>query len=125
MAAVLLLGAVAGNRLNADTEKQKEKEQDSKVYEIGPEIQPPKLVHVVEPEFDPKSEEAFNSGVVKMQIVITNDGAVKDPKVLSGINERQDGKAMEAVKKWIFKPATRSGKPVNVRVSVEVSFHLL
>ena len=32
---------------------------------------------------------------------------------------------MEAVQQWRFKPATKEDKPVNVRVTVEVNFHLL
>jgi TonB family protein len=123
IAIVLLAGALSGRFLGADTSK--DREEDAKVYDIGPDVQPPKLVHVVEPEFDPKSEEAFTSGVVRMQIVITTEGNVKDPKVVAGLNERQNDKAIEAVKKWRFKPALRQNKPVNVKVTVEVSFHLL
>jgi TonB family protein len=123
IAIVLLAGALSGRFLGADASK--DKEEDAKVYDIGPDVQPPKLVHVVEPEFDPKSEEAFTSGVVRMQIMVTMEGDVKNPKVVSGLNERQNDKAMEAVKKWRFKPALRQNKPVNVKVTVEVSFHLL
>jgi TonB family protein len=122
-AIVLLAGALSGRFLAADTSKTKE--ENAKIYEIGPDIQPPKLVHVVDPEFDPKSEEAFTSGVVRMQIVVTTEGNVKDPKVVSGLNERQNSKAIEAVKKWRFKPALHQDKPVNVKVTVEVNFHLL
>jgi protein TonB len=98
---------------------------DETVYDIGGDVQPPKLIHVVEPEFDPKSEEAFTSGVVRIQIVVTHEGSVRDPKVVAGLNERQDKKAVVAVTQWRFKPALRQGDPVNVRATVEVNFHLL
>ena len=88
-------------------------------------MQPPKLIHVVEPAFDPKSEEAFTSGVVRIRIVVTLEGGVRDPKVIAGLNDRQDKKAVEAVTQWRFKPARRQGEPVNVRATVEVNFHLL
>ena len=101
------------------------KDQQESVYDIGGEVQPPKLIHVQEPSFDPKSEEAFTSGVVRIQIVVTHEGSVRDPKVVSGLNERQDKKAVEAVEHWRFKPATRRGEPVSVRATVEVNFHLL
>lgn len=123
IAIVLMTGALWGQLLGAETAK--DKENDAKIYELGPDVQPPKLVHVVEPEFDPKSEEAFTSGVVRMQIVVTTEGSVKDPKVLSGLNDRQNSKAIEAVKKWRFKPALHENKPVSVKVTVEVTFHLL
>jgi protein TonB len=35
-----------------------------------------------------------------------------------------DQKAMEAVSKWRFRPATKDGKPVPVMVNVEVHFRL-
>ena len=48
-----------------------------------------------------------------------------DPKVIAGLNDHQDKKAVEAVTQWRFKPAQRQGEPVNVRATVEVNFHLL
>jgi periplasmic protein TonB len=101
------------------------KDNSETVYDIGGDVQPPKLIHVVEPAFDPKSEEAFTSGVVRIQIVVTLEGGVRDPKVVAGLNDRQDRKAVEAVTQWRFKPALRQGEPVNVRATVEVNFHLL
>lgn len=96
-----------------------------KIYDIGGDVLPPKLIHVVEPQFNPKSEEAYVSGTIKIQVVITKNGGVKDPKVLTGKNERQDKAATDAVAQWRFKPASRNGEPVNVRATVEVNFHLL
>jgi TonB family protein len=120
---LVLVAAITGISINADSPKQKT--EDDKVYDLGDGIQPPKLIHVVEPEFDPKSEEAFSSGVVRIQLIVSAEGVVRDPKVVAGINERQDQKAIEAVKQWRFKPGLRESKPVNVRVTVEVNFHLL
>ena len=103
-------------------DKSKETE---KVYDIGGEVQSPKLIHVVEPEFDPKSEDAFTTGVVKIQVIVTSKGEVKDPKILSGTSAQQSKKATDAVLQWRFKPGLLNGKPVNVRATVEVNFHLL
>ena len=105
--------------------KTTEKKQDDPIYAIGGDVKPPKLVHVVEPEFSAHSEQAFVSGVVKIQMIVTSDGMPKAPKVLSGLGEVQDKKAVEAVEQWRFKPAIKEDKPVNVRVTVEVNFHLL
>jgi TonB family protein len=35
-----------------------------------------------------------------------------------------DENAVEAVKTWKFKPATRNGIPVRVRAMAEITFHL-
>ena len=109
-------------RVNAAEDKNKDAE---KVYDIGGAVQSPKLIHVVEPEFDPKSEDAFTTGVVKIQIIVTSRGDVKDPKVLTGGSAQQSKKAVDAVLQWRFKPGLLNGQPVNVRATVEVNFHLL
>ena len=36
-----------------------------------------------------------------------------------------DEKAMEAVKRWKFRPAQKDGKPITVSATIEVNFHLL
>jgi TonB family protein len=36
-----------------------------------------------------------------------------------------DEKAIEAVQRWLFKPGTSKGVPVNVRAQVKVTFTLL
>jgi TonB family protein len=36
-----------------------------------------------------------------------------------------DEKALEAARKWKFKPAMLNGKPVPVRVNIEIRFMLL
>jgi TonB family protein len=117
--------AAARDGNKTDAGKTAEKQQNDPIYEIGGDVKPPKLVHVVEPEFSVHSEQAFVSGVVKIQMIVTSEGLPKEPKVLSGLGDVQNKKAVEAVKQWRFNPATKEDKPVNVRVTVEVNFHLL
>ena len=54
------------------------------------------------------------SGTVILQVVIDEDGCVRDPKVLQGINRYQDSAALDAVRQWVFLPSTLEGKPVGV-----------
>jgi TonB family protein len=35
-----------------------------------------------------------------------------------------DEKAIEAVRKWRFKPAMKDGKPVNVKMPIEITLRL-
>lgn len=114
--------------LRADDQSSENKNNDTpekRIYEPGGDVKAPKLVHYVEPDFSPKSKEAFVEGTVKISTVVTSEGVVKEVRVLSGLNTEEDRTAVEAVKQWKFQPGTKGGQPVNVRVTVEVSFHLL
>ena len=96
-----------------------------KVYEPGGEITAPKLLHYVEPEFSPSSKEAYVEGTVKISTVVTTEGKARNSKVISGLSAEEDRTALDALKQWTFRPGTKSGKPVNVRVNVQIDFHLL
>jgi TonB family protein len=125
-AALLFAGALAAANDQAKNEKDSKAEGGSEiVYEPGGDVKAPKLVHYVEPAFSPSSKEAFVEGTVKISTVVTREGVATSPHVTSGLNAEEDRTALEAVKQWKFQPGTRAGQPVNVRVNVEVTFHLL
>jgi TonB family protein len=126
-----ICGALVRGSLWADDPAEKTgkagKAEDpkEKVYEPGGDVKGPKLVHYVEPAFSPSSKEAFVEGTVKISTVVTREGVATNLHVTSGLNSEEDKTAMEAVKQWKFQPGTKSGQAVNVRVTVEVTFHLL
>ena len=49
----------------------------------------------------------------------------KDIKVVRPLGLGLDEKAIEAIKKWRFRPGVKNGKPVAVLVTIEVNFRLL
>jgi len=109
-----------------DSQKQDpQRRAEDPVYEPGGDVKPPKLVHYVEPEFSNSSKEAFVEGTVRISTVVTRDGVPTSLRVISGLNAGEDQTAIDAVKQWRFAPGTRNGQPVNVKVTVEVEFHLL
>jgi len=129
-----MLALMAGRAAGAQDSKEKsakdhkddaKTDDDSKIYEPGGDVKPPKLVHYVEPDFSPNSKEAFVEGTVKISTVVTTDGVASESHVVSGLNAAEDRTALEALKQWKFEPGTKGGQPVKVRVTVEVSFHLL
>ncbi len=118
--------AEAGEQKTTNNKDTNEKEKpDAPVYEVGDDVKSPKLVHYVEPEFSPKSKEAYVDGTVKISTVVTTEGTTTKLHVVSGLNAAEDRTAMEAVKQWKFDPGTKDGQPVNVRVTIEVTFRLL
>ena len=55
---------------------------------------------------------------------IAKGGSVRDVQVLKGLPFGLDQAAVEAVKKWKFKPGTLNGQPVDVIFNLTVNFKL-
>lgn len=49
-------------------------------------------------------------------------GNIADAHVIKGLPMRLDNAALDAVRKWKFKPATLGGRPVAVYYTVTVNF---
>jgi len=62
-------------------------------------------------------------GVVIIEAVIDEKGRVEDMRVLKGLPLGLDQQAVEAVRTWRFKPATRDHKPVKVYYTLLVNFN--
>ncbi len=95
------------------------------VYTAGGDVKAPKIIHYVEPDFSPSSEEAYVEGVVRLSAIVNVEGLPTDLKILSGLNSEEDQTAIEALKQWRFKPGTKNGQAVRVKITVEINFHLL
>jgi len=54
--------------------------------------------------------------------VIHADGTVGDIRVLHGLHDRLDESAIRALSRWKFKPATKSGAPVDIEAVVQIPF---
>ncbi len=58
-------------------------------------------------------------------MVIDEKGIPQDIIVTRSLDPGLDQKAIEAVRQWRFRPATKNGRPVSVRATIEVNFRLL
>lgn len=81
----------------------------------------PEAIHRVPPEYPASASAKGLVGTVMVQVLLGKDGLVKDVRVVRSIPEL-DALAIEAVKKWRFKPALAKGKPVEVWVGVPIKF---
>jgi len=84
----------------------------------------PRAIHQPPPEYSEKARRKKLEGTVMLLLVVTPDGNTTDIKVTIGHGSGLDEKAIEAVRRWKFEPATKDGKPVAVKIAVQVSFHL-
>ena len=97
------------------------------LYRPGGDVSPPVLIKEVLPLYPEEARKVQIEGKVFLEAIIDNKGIPRRIKVLYSPDERLGfGKsAIEAVKKWRFRPGTKNGKPVAVIMHVEVDFHLL
>lgn len=100
-------------------------QKTGKVYTPGGDVTPPKLIHYVEPAVSQSSKTAFAAGTVRILTVVTRGGIPTELRVTKGLDADQNRAALNAVKQWRFRPGLKDGRPVNVRVTVEVEFRLL
>jgi TonB family protein len=57
-------------------------------------------------------------------LIVGADGIPRDIKVSRSLGMGLDEKAIEAVHKWRFQPATKHGVPVAVQINVVLDFKL-
>ena len=82
----------------------------------------PELVRQVPPVYPQTARQAGVSGMVRLGIVITKEGKVRDIQVMNSSRAEMGVAAMEAVKQWVYKPTLLNGEPVEVVTTVEVIF---
>jgi TonB family protein len=95
------------------------------VYNIGGGISNPVLIHEEEAEFSDEARRAKYQGVCLVALIVDAQGNPQNIHVVRSLGMGLDEKAMEAVRKYKFKPALKDGRtPVAVYATVEVDFHL-
>lgn len=63
-------------------------------------------------------------GRVVVQMIVDENGRVREPRVIKGIGGGCDREALRVVRKAEFEPATRDGEPVSAQHSVWIQFRL-
>lgn len=84
----------------------------------------PTVLSKVEPEYTDDARLVRLQGIVVLTAVVGADGVARNVTVPRVLGLGLDQKAIEAVGKWKFKPATKSGEPIDKRVVIEVVFRL-
>ncbi|WP_158750146.1 energy transducer TonB [Acidobacterium sp. S8] len=93
----------------------------------------PKVVYAPDPKFTRTARKKKLSGKSVVSLVVGSDGKPYDVRLIRSMSEgldpslqpaalELDQKAIEAVQKYKFQPATYQNKPVPVEVHVEVNF---
>jgi protein TonB len=87
-------------------------------------LENPVPVRTVKPDYPRELHSQGVTGVVMVKCAIDSQGNVTETSVTKSSNEAFDKPAMDAVKKWKFKPARQDGNPVAIAVTIPIKFVL-
>ena len=96
------------------------------VYKAGDGVSLPVVVESVNPDCTPEARAAGIEGSVALAAVVLPDGRVGDVDVVRSLDAMLglDREAVKAMKQWTFKPGTKDGTAVAVRIEVRMNFAL-
>lgn len=95
------------------------------LYHLGDGVQAPTVLVESEAEFSEEARKAKFSGSVQVYLWVEADGTPSHVRVVRGVGMGLDEKAVEAVRKYKFRPATKDGKPVAVDLYIDVNFEIM
>jgi TonB family protein len=94
------------------------------LYRVGGGVTAPVALNNVEAEFSDEARRAKYQGVCIISLIVDAQGNPQNPRVVRALGMGLDEKALEAVRKYKFRPAMKGNTPVPVMISVEVNFRL-
>src|ERR1700733_4068756 len=82
----------------------------------------PSLVSKVDPKYPQTQIKEHVDGEVVLYAIIRKDGSVDSIQLVHGIDPQLDKNSMEALARWVSRPATREGQPVELEAVVHIPF---
>jgi periplasmic protein TonB len=84
----------------------------------------PRVTYDPDPEYSDEARHNKYQGSVVLFLIVDAQGQPRDIRLQRSLGMGLDEKAMEAVRKWRFQPATLNGHAVATQINVEVTFRL-
>jgi protein TonB len=84
----------------------------------------PEPVSQVAPAYPSELRKAKIEGLVTLMFVLNEDGRVEDPRVESSSRPEFEKPALEAVKRWRFRPGMKDGQPVRTYIKYPIRFRV-
>jgi TonB family protein len=85
-------------------------------------VSAPVVLYKTESEYSEVARKLNAKGTVALYIEVQPDGTAGNIRVLRSLGYGLEERAIEAVRKWRFRPGTKDGKAVVVRANIEVNF---
>jgi protein TonB len=99
-------------------------EPGTSVPAVGGEVKSRRVTHEEEPAYTYAAMQRKAQGRVLADVIVSEDGCPVYASVKRGLDPDLDLQALHAILQWKFAPATLSGAPIPVWVTIEVAFRL-
>lgn len=91
---------------------------------VGGAVAPPTKLFAPSPRYPEIARQAREQGLVIVEAVIDESGAVVRAEIVKGLRFGLNEAALDAIRRWRFEPATLGGKPVAVVYNLTINFQL-
>ena len=97
---------------------------DGGSFSVSEVEKPPELISAVPPVYPASLRRAGVEGRVVLVFVVDEQGQVQDPRVEQSTRPEFEAPALEAVRKWRFRPAQKDGRPVRAHLRQPIRFSI-
>ena len=99
--------------------------QHAQVHRVSePGVMAPRVLYKVDPKYTQDARAAKIQGTVVMSVEVHPDGKAHNLQIEQALDPGLDQSALNAISAWRFQPATKNGKPIVVKATIEVNFKL-
>ncbi len=84
----------------------------------------PEVISQVAPSYPSELRKAKVEGAVTLVFVLSETGAVEEPRIESASHPQFEKPALDAVRRWRFKPGLKDGQPVRTFMRLPMRFRL-
>jgi protein TonB len=115
-------GALAGfGEVRALTAVQAIQEETFDVSELE---KRPEAVSQVAPTYPPELRKAKIEGLVTLVFILSEEGRVEEPRIENSSRPEFEKPALEAIRKWRFRPGMKEGQAVRTYVRIPMRFRV-
>jgi protein TonB len=84
----------------------------------------PEAITQIPPAYPSELRKAKIEGVVTLVFVLSEDGRVEDARVENSSRPEFEKPALDAIRKWRFRPGEKDGKPVRTYIRIPMRFRV-
>jgi len=98
--------------------------EDQEAKQVEGEVTRPEIIAQMKPVYTDEARMAHTTGTVIVKAIIDQEGCVRDVRPLQELPHGLTESAMQAIRQWVFSPATLAGKPVKVYYVLNINFQV-